>query len=146
MKETAFTAIALLVASALPVFAGALLTPITGGPINTDILSVLGLMPLFYCFSLAAGLLFGIPLFLLFRRYHLVRWWSASAAGIVVGSVVALMLRSNAVQAGDFLVLVPEGAVSGLVFWAIWKRGTVAQQTVPERTVGSGAARLPSGR
>jgi hypothetical protein len=104
-------ALAFLVATVLPAFAFALLTPMNGGGINTDIGSVLGLTFVFFPFSFAAAVLFGVPLFLLLFKLRLVRWWSALAAGAIVGLLVAVSLRlPNALNPKDLLVDVPLGA------------------------------------
>ena len=87
------TTLALLVVPLLPALAFALFTPVGGGSINTDLGSVLGLTLLFYFWSFAAAVLFGIPLFCLLLKLRLVRWWTALLSGAIVGVLVSVLLR-----------------------------------------------------
>jgi hypothetical protein len=114
--------ISFLVAPLFPAAMLGLLTPITGGVINTDPVSILGLMPVGYFFSAVATALLGVPAFLLLKHFDLVRWWSAIASGLVIGALVAIAIRlPSVVQARDLLVMVPIGGASALIFWLIWR-------------------------
>ena len=66
----------------------------------------------------AATTIFGLPLFVLFRRQHWLRWWQVSFGGLLVGllamSVVFAMVR--AVNVYGF-VFGGVGFVSGFFFW-----------------------------
>jgi hypothetical protein len=127
-------ALAFFLATLLPAVAYALLTPVNGGSINSDFGSVLGLTFVFYWFSLAAAVIFGIPLFLLLLKFNLVRWWSALVSGALVGALVAVILRlPGAPNPRDFLVDVPVGAMAAVVFWLIGGRG-MTPNTSFERT------------
>jgi hypothetical protein len=127
-------ALAFFLATLLPAIAFALLTPVNGGSINTDFGSVLGLTFVFYFFSLAAAVIFGVPLFLLLLKFGLVRWWSALAAGAIVGALVAVILRlPGALSPEDFMVTVPLGALAAVVFWLTGVRG-MTPNTSLERT------------
>jgi len=130
MTEMSSTIIAVFVSALVPALLGALGTPIMGGYINTSPQSLLGLTVVFYFFSLLAVLLFGAPLFLLFRSVNLVRWWSAVILGAVAGGLVALCLRLPDFNIRDFRLTVPEGMVSGVVFWLIWRTGAYVQPGV----------------
>jgi hypothetical protein len=127
-------ALAFLIATILPALAFALLTPVNGGGINTDIGSMLGLTFVFFPFSFAAAILFGVPLYLLLLKLKLVRWWSALASGAIVGLLVAITLRlPNALDPEDLLVDVPLGALAALVFWLVGVRGVTPNKLL-ERT------------
>jgi hypothetical protein len=55
-------------------------------------------------------------------RMNLVRWWSALAAGFFVGAIVAVLVRlQSIIHAQEVMLLGIEGALSGVVFWVIWK-------------------------
>ncbi|WP_136662439.1 YdiU family protein [Pseudomonas leptonychotis] len=119
--------VSFLGASIFPAIAGAVLTPIMGGVINTDIVSVLGLSFVFYPFSFMATLIFGVPLFLIFQHYQLVRWWSAIISGVITAILITVCLRlPSGPHASDFAVMLPIGALSGSSFWLIWKHGASA--------------------
>jgi hypothetical protein len=112
------------VAAALfPAAAFGLLSPAIEG----NLISGLGLVPIFFFFSGVATAVLGVPAFLLLNHFGMVRWWSAIASGIVIGTVVALAIRlPNVVQPRDLLVMVPMGGVSALIFWLIWRPGHAA--------------------
>lgn len=93
-------------------------------------------LSLLYGYPLAA--LFGVPLYLLFRRKNWLRYWQVSVVGTVIGSVVPLILVGlvvayNASQAGlvgalqvgfrEMGSLVPFGAAVGALcasaFWLL---------------------------
>jgi len=66
----------------------------------------------------AALIIFGLPLFVLFRRLHWLRWWQVSLGGLLVGllaaSVVFAMDRAVNVYG---LMFGGVGFVSGFLFW-----------------------------
>lgn len=120
MSQTRAAILATLAAPLVPAFLGALITPLRGGTINTDLTSVLGLTVVVYPFALVLGSIVGLPLLLVFRRYHLAGWWSAALSGAIAGAfwVGVITLRfdlRNSVLVGI------EGALAGLTFWAIWR-------------------------
>ena len=120
MSETTAGILATLSAPLVPAFLGALMTPLGGGAINTDLTSVLGLTVVVYPFALVLGSIVGLPIFLVFRRYRLVRWWSAVLAGAIAGVfwVGVITLRFDL---RNLVLLTIEGSLGGLVFWAIWR-------------------------
>ena len=86
----------------------------------------LGLVSGLYFYSFLVTVVAGGPLFLLVRVFTMVRWWSASIAGALVGALVAGFPRLNVVDHDELLYLVYlmfAGAVSGLVFWGVWRTG-----------------------
>ncbi len=48
-----------------------------------------------YPFALTVELMFGLPLLILGQRVGAVRWWSATASGVVVGAVALTLLIAN---------------------------------------------------
>ena len=80
--------------------------------------SLLGLFPIFYLYSLAAMLLFGLPIFLVFLYLKILSIWSSIIAGLFVGSVVAIVIRlPNSIHMSDFTTLPLIGATVGVTFW-----------------------------
>jgi len=122
MKENTAIVLGTLLAAAVPAIVGGLQTPIYGGIVNTDIVSVFGLALVFYPFSLAFACLFGLPLFWLSRHYHLVRWWSALIAGLLAGAAGAVVIVGpRAAMASNIVTFAIEGAASALLFFVIWR-------------------------
>lgn len=121
MSKGRVAILATLAAPLGPAFLGALMTPLGDGPINTDLTSVLGQTLVAYPFVLVLGNIVGLPLFLVFRRYDLARWWSAALSGAIAGAfwVGVITLRF---ELRNFVLLGIEGALAGLTFWAIWRR------------------------
>ena len=126
-RKTA-TSLAFLTVPAIPMLVGAVLTPQTGA---FDLITILVFAAIFYLVSAAATALLGAPIFFSLLRINLVRWWSALVAGFVVGAVVAVLLRPpNLAHVREIMLLGLEGAVSGFVFWVIWKQGREPTTTV----------------
>ena len=110
-------------AAIFPAIVLAVTSPITEG----RLVGALGILPLLLVFSCGAVLLLGLPLFLLLRRFRLVRWWSAIASGLVIGALVAVITRApGVVKPGDFIVMVPLGGATAFLFWLIWRPRRVA--------------------
>ena len=125
MKELKFTVMGFLIAPMIPAIALAVLTPVTGGLINTDLLSVIGLSLILYIFCMAAALFLGLPSFLFLRSYNAIRWWSAGGLGFCIGAVVEIVVRLPQLV-WDFRAIAIFGSLgllTGLVFWFIWKQG-----------------------
>ena len=121
MRRVTATVVGFIVAPLIAATIGAVLTPVTRGP---DVLASLALVPGFYFFSAVPTILLGVPAFLALLRFNLVRWWSALGVGFLIGTLMAVIVRSpSSVQAHDFLVMAPTGAASALSFWLIWKCG-----------------------
>lgn len=121
MKPAKATLIAFLTAPAIPPLVGAVITPQTR---EFDIVTILIFATIAYMVSAAAAALLGAPIFFSLRRINLVRWWSALVAGFAIGVVMAVLVRlPNLAHAQEIILMGIEGAVAGLVFWAIWKQG-----------------------
>ena len=125
MNPRVSTAVAFLIAPLPPAFAAALSSPVVGGGVDASPIDLLGLtLVVFYPFALFFGLLIGLPLFFLARRFNLVRWWSAAIAGFVTG-VIALAL-SKRLNSGDvplLLMWAGSGSFAGFTFWFVWRTG-----------------------
>lgn len=61
--------------------------------------------------------LLALPLFLLLRRFDLVRAWTLGVAGLAIGGIGAT-IYSDFVGGAWGIVL---GGLAGLVFWSIWR-------------------------
>jgi hypothetical protein len=127
IREVVFAALG-FVAAALPISVlFAFTSPGLGGGPEADLLTLLGLTAVFYMFSISFTLLFGVPLFLVLRRFKRLRWWSCALSGLAVGVLVAELLLPDAAGADDriqFLSLCGAvGGLSGIAFWAIWRKG-----------------------
>ena len=91
---------------------------------DEDILSKLPLVPFFYMFSLSASFFLGLPAFLLGRHLHFIRWWTALVTGSAIGAIVVILIRQQSrLNAQDFAIYCPLGAVSAITFWLIWRCG-----------------------
>jgi hypothetical protein len=121
MKKTTATIIGFLVSPLIAAILGILITPLGA---NQEVASRLGLLPIFYFFSILATLTFGVPIFFLLSYLKAISWWSALGAGVVIGILVAVVLRlPDIVQIRDFMSMIPMGVASALGFWLIWRRG-----------------------
>jgi asparagine N-glycosylation enzyme membrane subunit Stt3 len=79
------------------------------------------------------ALVFGVPLFFLFRWRGWLRWWQATIGGAVCAApfVLLYVLGANPMHvekygASNSMVLFGYGALIGLVFWAIGLAGNSA--------------------
>ena len=74
-------------------------------------------------FAYPAAIVFGIPLFMLFRRRAWLQWWQVALGGILVAavSVLALSLYGRSVSGAldYFLLCGSVGFASGIAFWGI---------------------------
>lgn len=119
-SQSARATLGFLVAPLVAAVACAVASPLSDGPAGI----AFGLIPVFYFFAVMASGFLGFPAFLVLRRLGLVRWWSASLTGAVVGAVAAAALASpGSPRAESLLFLVTVGIGSALSFWAIWWSG-----------------------
>jgi hypothetical protein len=87
--------------------------------------------PLLYSVSAIAEVVLGLPAFFLGKWLGLIRWWSASVVGFVIGDLMMLYLQGGMMPAylpsrevyGFFALSGVPGALSGLAFWLIWSLG-----------------------
>jgi hypothetical protein len=104
-----------------PLFAAIALSVIEVAKGHLDLRDTFRWTFIFYCFTLGATLIIGLPAYLLLRRFDKVTWWSAISTGIFSGAVMVLMFRPLS------LLVMVIGGLSGLVFWAIWRLGNTQQ-------------------
>jgi hypothetical protein len=120
-KEMVAAGIGFLVASIIPPAILAVIWPLGG---KLDLSSVIITFYIAYPFSVAAVLVFGLPTFLLLRRFRPGQWWSVIFIGLFLGCIVAIAIGLPSLpDLHDFATMSPLGALSALAFWLIWKRG-----------------------
>ncbi len=109
------------------IFAAALLPAATvtifsdGGPV-----AVLASAALSYALSVCIVFLVGGPVFLALRKLNMFNWSSATIAGFLCGAaVMGLLYGLGLTMQGvvhPLLLWGVTGALSGLVFWATWRK------------------------
>lgn len=97
----------------------ALLYPLTTPEFHDmDIIDFGVAVTLFYFFCSLATLVFGMPLYFLLRRLKLVRWWTCTPCGIVIGAFVAFLVSLNhPVHDRSLAFYASVGAITGFCFW-----------------------------
>jgi hypothetical protein len=88
-----------------------------------DILSRIEMVPMVFLPAAGVTILVALPAFLLFKRFGLVRWWSAMGVGLAIGAFMGCTFGFHLAQVPDILFMAGTGAVSALGFWLIWTRG-----------------------
>ncbi len=118
MKKTAALFAGIASSTFLPATVLALFEPITGS-LNTKsfLISFLVALP----FSIAANVLLGLPTFLLLKKLNLINGWMVSAAGIVLGIFLSVVIQLPGFDIRGLLIFVPLTTVSSLAFWIIWR-------------------------
>jgi hypothetical protein len=78
-----------------------------------------------YFNAMAIMLVVGAPVYLLFKRWSLIKWWSVPIVGFAVGAWVGHLYRLPFRPTVMASVLIQGGAcaLAGLVFWLIWRMG-----------------------
>jgi hypothetical protein len=139
-RATIWTALAFSAAPVLPALYGGLGTPVTTtidtpiGLLSTDWLSVLVFAAIFYAASLPIVVGMGLPTFALLLKYNGIRWWSASLVGIFIGAFGSILISADRIirtqtfrhDIHSIAAYAAVGAISGLLFWAIWRKGNRA--------------------
>ena len=137
MRSSTSTVLAFLAAPVLPAIAAGLGTPVTStaqtflGPVSADPVTVFGFALLFYFVALPISIVLGVPALVVLRSYNLIRLWSAALVGSIIGMLGILIIvgdrvlrtRSFAQDAHVLLLYGGIGAISGLVFWLVWRQG-----------------------
>jgi hypothetical protein len=74
-----------------------------------------------YWYALTGTVVVALPAFLIARRFGLLNWWVASAAGLTLGVLFAALFEDSetAPILRGHLPLAAVGAVAGFVFWVI---------------------------
>ena len=122
MKEDTAALIGFAVAPIVPALMFCLGTPVTRE--ETSLLTIIGSLPIGYLFSAAFTGLLGAPLFLLARRWNVVRWWSAAVGGAAIGLVASIAVRwPGEINNSANIIYALTGAVAAFVFWVIWSFG-----------------------
>lgn len=92
-----------------------------------DVVGRIGMVPVFYYFSAGATILLGLPAFLLFLHFKIIRWWSILGSGLAIGALMGVIVGAqNGAQVPDALLMATAGAASALGFWLIWRRAREA--------------------
>ena len=127
MREVFAIVVGFIVASIVPMAGLSVVTLVEG------VYSVGEIAPWFlvlYPFSAAATVLLGLPAFLLLRPFRPGHWWSVSIAGLLLGILVAIILRlPHRPNPHDFPLYGALGALATLAFWGIWRRAAPAPRT-----------------
>ena len=133
MRESAAAAVGFLAASIFPAAVLSVMAPLNGElSISSAAVTFLAAYP----FSAAFTFLFGIPTFLLLRRFGPGKWWSVLVVGFLLGALVSVVVRlPGRPNPHDILLDGPLAAGSALVFWLIWRRGkrSIEDDKRPER-------------
>ncbi|MEJ2362541.1 MAG: hypothetical protein P8Z75_14205 [Gammaproteobacteria bacterium] len=110
---------ATLIAFVLAPLVSALLYPFTSPAFHDmDIIDFGVSVTLFYFFCSLATLVAGMPLYFILRRFNLVRWWTATTCGIVIGAIVAVLVSlNNPVHDKSLVFFASVGAITGFCFW-----------------------------
>jgi len=78
-------------------------------------------------------LIFGIPTYLLLRRWGVMRWWSVAMVGLAVGAFVGGVYRLPFYPSCGQSVLI-QGfacALAGIAFWLVWRLGDEPAEQAP---------------
>lgn len=86
-------------------------------PLQDQVLEVAAGFLIWYMYPLFFATIFALPLFLLLKRYGLVRWWVALIAGVLIGAIGAYSINGQPQLFYGKLVFL--SGVSGLLFWFI---------------------------
>lgn len=77
---------------------------------------------IYYCYTLGAALIVGLPTYLVLKRFNKVTWWSSLTGGMFSGVVTTIVFGP------PILLFTVIGGLSGLVFWLIWRTGFEGKQ------------------
>jgi hypothetical protein len=70
-----------------------------------------------YFYAAIFTVVFALPMFILLRRFRLLRWWIAMAAGLLIGCLGAVTIGTDSAAGVCTLALL--GAGGGAIFWLI---------------------------
>jgi hypothetical protein len=88
-----------------------------------DVVARVAMVPMVYLPSALFTVVFGLPIFFLFLRFRLIRWWSVLGAGLGIGALVGVIVQSPNLQPPEILFTAVTGAASALCFWLFWRQG-----------------------
>lgn len=109
------------------------------GATDTGVVGVLLLLLICYGFSFAAAIVFGAPSYLILNYFGYVKWWSSIIIGFAIGVLVEAILKMDTLPYLPFRTMFDEtigrlvtygvtGAISGFVFWIIYRRGQAVRK------------------
>jgi hypothetical protein len=88
-----------------------------------------------YVFTAVVEVVLGVPAYFIGKSFDLIRWWSASIIGFVIGTLAYLIIQSLLVVfsrattpsplgvAIGLSALGALGSFSGFIFWFLWSLG-----------------------
>jgi hypothetical protein len=88
-----------------------------------DVVARVEMVPLVYLPAVLVTAVFGLPVFFLFFRFRLIRWWTTLVAGLAIGALVGVIVESPNLQGAEILFTAVTGAIAALGFWLIWRQG-----------------------
>jgi hypothetical protein len=92
--------------------------------------SVVTTTVVYFVFTSIAAVIFGLPGFLALNKFGLVRWWSLTAYGALVGLISLVVFLSDKIGNGKSLwALTTVGGVAGFIFWVVWRTGKSDKKT-----------------
>jgi hypothetical protein len=115
--------LALLICSAVPPVFFALSSLVSAQSGGGGFTSAAVLSLLLYPFAFALAYAIGWPTFLLLQKLELVRWWSATLAGFVIGCAMFFCSAPNQIlQFAALLQWGGMGALTAFIFWLLYAR------------------------
>jgi hypothetical protein len=118
MTELKRAVLGFLVATTIPAAVLSIFWPL-GGEHRID--AILGSFAVAYPFSAGFTISLGLPAFLVLRPFRPGNWWSAVVVGIILGAVVAMLIRRGHLFPEDLANFCAIGGLTAFVFWLIWK-------------------------
>lgn len=97
-------------------------------PLNTGSGDYFVWLLFYYCWSLIAVMVLGLPVFLICRWIGIVRWWLATGFGMFAGFLIVVAIVSGQLlrlpsNMSGLVTFMLSGGLGGLVFWSIWTFG-----------------------
>lgn len=129
MAKNKATIIGFIAAPAVPVIVGDAIAWIAPGVQASpndfyDVLLSIGMGLVVYVYACMLTVLLGVPAYLFCKKYGMVRWWSATLVGGIVGAIFeSVLLLPNLPGTENILMQSSIGALSGFLFWSIWRLG-----------------------
>lgn len=121
VKQTFATGLGFLAASVLPAAYLAIVFPLSG---DRDLQSIVGTFLVAYFFAASATVILGLPMLLVLNKLNLVRWWSATSSGALVGIIAIFIVRFSVnIDLVTVLRFAMLGGAAGFLFWIFWRTG-----------------------
>jgi hypothetical protein len=74
---------------------------------------------IFLPYSVLAGSIVGVPIYLISKRFGVVTWWMAALAGFTAGACAALAMFARTSMPIQLLTYALLGTIAGLLFWLV---------------------------